>query len=219
MRLQKLIFFILLCSFCTALFCTSTALAQDIKLIALFKDKAMIYLDGKRVLLHKNKKNRHHILLLSADTEQAVMRYDGKEVIYKLNMLISTSYNKKTQAELILWANNKNMFTTNGKINGQNVNFLVDTGATAIAMSESQAKRLGIAYKSAQKGLAQTAASIVNTWQINLKTVQIGDIKLRNVGAIIIQGNQNSHILLGMTFLSKVNMTRSGDKMHLLQKY
>ncbi|MFK5987114.1 MAG: TIGR02281 family clan AA aspartic protease [Pseudomonadota bacterium] len=193
--------------------------ANKIKLIALFKDKAMVKINGKQVLLHKNKKNRYKVLLLSADSEQAVIQANGQQQVYKLNMLISTSYTKRGHAELVLWANNQNMYTHNGKINGKNVHFLVDTGATAIAMNEGHARSLGVNYKNAPKSIAQTASGIVNTWQVTLRKVELGQIKLHNVQAIVIQGTRSKQILLGMTFLSHLKITHSGKKMHLFKKY
>ena len=211
---KKLLLFL----FC--IICSSSLLAEDqVKLIALFKDKAMVTINGKQVLLHKGKKNRYKVLLLSANSEKAVIRVDGEDRTLKLNMLISTRYNKRDQTEVTLWANNQDMFSSNGKINGKMVHFLIDTGATSIAMNETHARQLGIDYRGAQKGFAQTASGVVNTWTVKLNTVELGDIKLRNVGAIIIQGNSSKQILLGMTFLSQVKMVRNGNKMHLLKKY
>lgn len=212
-RLQSIILSVFV--FCL---CSPFAFSQEFKLIALFKDKAMVMVDGKRVLLHKNKKNRYKLLLLSANSDRAIIRFNGVDSTYKLNMLISTSFSKREHTEVVLWANNQNMFTSSGKINGKRVFFLVDTGATAVALSEAQAKQLGIRYKNAQKGFAQTAAHVVKTWRIKLNSVELGGIKVRNVPAIIISGNQRSPILLGMTFLSKVKMVRSGKKMSLLKK-
>ena len=200
-------------------FSSATHQHNEIKLIALFKDKAMIKLNGKQLLLHKRKKNRHGVLLISADSEKAIIHTAGEDKIYRLNMLIATSYNKREKAEITLWANNQDMFSSNGKINGKNVHFLIDTGATAIALNEAYAKQLGIDYLTSQKGFAQTASGVVNTWYIKLKTVELGDIKLRNVGAIVIQGNSSKQILLGMTFLSQLKMIRNGKQMRLSQKY
>jgi len=200
-------------------FSSPTHQHSEIKLIALFKDKAMIKINAKQLLLKKNKKNRHGVLLISADSEKAIIRTAGEDKTYRLNMLIATSYNKRKQAEVTLWANEQNMYSSNGKINGKNVHFLIDTGATAIALNEAYARQLGIDYSNAQKGFAQTASGMVNTWHIKLNSVELGDIKLRNVGAIVIQGNSAKQILLGMTFLSQLKMTRNGMQMRLSKKY
>jgi aspartyl protease family protein len=213
--ISKVLFSLLFC-----MILSSALLAEDkIKLIALFKDKAMVIINGKQVLLHKGEKNRYKILLLSANSDKAVIRINDEDRTFKLNMLISTNYSKRDQVEVTLWANNQNMFSSNGKINGKNVHFLIDTGATAIAMNENHAKKLGVNYRNAQKGFAQTASGVVNTWMVKLNTVELGDIKLRNVGAMIIQGTSSKQILLGMTFLSQIKMTRNGQKMRLLKKH
>jgi len=207
-----------LCLFC--LLFSANALAElDIKIQALFKNKVMATINGKKRMLSVGKASPEGALLIKSDSESAQIKVNGKTKTYVLGNSISVRYKKRKNAQVILWADAQNMFSSNGKINGKTVHFLVDTGATNIAMNESDAKRLGINYRKGTRGYAQTASGVVNTWSVLLDSVEIGPIKVNYVEAAVIQGTSSKTILLGMSFLSKVQMSRSGQKMTLVKKY
>ncbi len=108
---------------------------------------------------------------------------------------------------------------TFGNINGRSVRFLVDTGASAIAMNAEQAKHLGIRYdKVGVRGSVSTASGFVDAYRVRLKSVSVGRITETNVEAFVIDGNHPGPILLGMTFLSRLSVEHSGNAMTLLQK-
>ena len=107
----------------------------------------------------------------------------------------------------------------NGKINGKPTHFLLDTGATYIAMSEAEADRMGLVYENSRKSLIQTASTVVPVWNILLDNVRVGDITVSQVEAVILQGSQPQPALLGMSFLQHVKLERNGASMILQQKY
>ena len=193
--------------------------APEIKIQALFKNKVMATINGKQRLLVAGKPSREGVLLIKSDSEEAQIKVDGNIKTYRLGNAISVRYKKRKNAEITLWADEMDMFSSNGKINGKRVHFLVDTGATSIAMNESDAKRLGINYRKGNRGYAQTASGVVNTWHVTLDSVELGPIKVNYVEGVVIQGTASKQILLGMSFLSKVQMTRSGKSMRLVKKY
>ena len=111
------------------------------------------------------------------------------------------------------------MYRVVGSINGFPVRFLVDTGASSIAMNSAQARRLGIDYRVEGKpGMASTASGVVRSYGVVLDRVKVGDIELRNVRAEIIDGSHPQQVLLGMTFLSRVDMAREGQMLELTSK-
>ena len=120
------------------------------------------------------------------------------------------------QASKVTIPNSNGMYFVNGLVNQQGVKFLVDTGATSIAMNSDTAERLGIDYRNAgSKGKAFTAAGEVNTWDLHLATVTVGDITLHNVDAAIIEGQHPQVALLGMSFLNQTRMVNNGTLMTL----
>jgi aspartyl protease family protein len=109
-------------------------------------------------------------------------------------------------------------YTTIGTINGQVTSFLVDTGATTIAISQIEAEKLGLRYLSGKRIVTHTANGTVPAYLIELAVVQIGSVQVRNVDAIVIPG-QMSHVLLGNSFLNRFQMRRENDVMTLELRY
>ncbi|PCH63268.1 MAG: hypothetical protein COC04_04625 [Gammaproteobacteria bacterium] len=111
------------------------------------------------------------------------------------------------------------MYITPGTVNGYSVDFLVDTGASTIALNAETAKRLDLEYiENAPVGV-KTASGITLAYPVTLDEVQVGDIKLYNVQAVVIDGPEPSRALLGMTFLGQLDMHQTGQRMDLKQKY
>lgn len=112
------------------------------------------------------------------------------------------------------------MYSTTGFINGHPVNFLVDTGATWIAMNANQARSLGINFRYiGKRGAVSTANGVATVYRVNLDKVRVGEIELNNVAAGVLEGNSPSQVLLGNSFLNRVEMQRQGQVMLLKQKF
>ena len=121
---------------------------------------------------------------------------------------------------MTIYRDAKGAYSTVGSINGRTVNFMVDTGATAIAMSSDEARRLGIVYRLDGDPVGVTTASgTVPGHRVTLDRVTVGDITLRNVDALVIPGNLPEQVLLGLTFLNRVEIRQDGTVMVLRTKY
>ena len=202
--------------------------AAEVKVLVLLSDKVVVTVDGKRHILKKGVPSQDEILLISTSLreETATIAIDGKEQAYPLNKQIysysSDEVAKKPQASqsIIIAPDSYGMYEVSGTINGFSVNFVVDTGATLISMNSLDAKRIGLDYKlEGRKSIAETASGITNIYVMNLKRVQIGDIMLRNVRGAVHDGNFPTVILLGMSFLSRLNMNREGRVLKLTKEY
>jgi aspartyl protease family protein len=194
---------------------------ERLRVVALFSNKAMVEIDGKNRLLKKGKASPEGVLLISADARGAVLEIEGKRETYELGRHVSSSYSKPKTQEVQIWRNVQGGYTTVGTINGQTVNMLVDTGASSVAMSEVEAKRLGIPYLLTGKVIRVSTASSgsVKGYRVLLDRVQVGDILLRNVEGTVIEGNSPSEVLLGMTFLGQLQMENKGNVLLLKTKY
>lgn len=117
-------------------------------------------------------------------------------------------------SEIVLAAGPGGHFVTTGSINGKSVQFLVDTGATSVAMSQADADRIGIDWKRGQRGLSHTAGGVVPIYSVNLNSVRVGDVEVFNVDAVVLQA-QMPVVLLGNSFLSRFSMRRESDVMRL----
>ncbi|MFW5425971.1 MAG: TIGR02281 family clan AA aspartic protease [Methylophagaceae bacterium] len=199
----------------------SLAWSKDLSVVVvgLFSDQAVVEINHKQQLLKVGKTSPEGVKLISANSKKAVLEIDGIKRTYELGEHISSSYSSTTaQAEVNLWPTN-GMYLTAGSVNGYTVDFLVDTGATAIALNAATAQRVGLDYLNAKKIGIKTASGTEIGYEVSLDSVQVGDITLNNVRAMVIDGEQPERALLGMTFLNQLEMVRTGEKMNLKQKY
>jgi aspartyl protease family protein len=97
---------------------------------------------------------------------------------------------------------------------------MVDTGASAVALNRSEASRLGISYLlEGDRIYVRTASGGSKAYAVKLDSVRLGDIMLRNVDAFVIDGDEPHTVLLGMSYLQRVNIKNDGQVMILEQKY
>ncbi|MBC8212431.1 MAG: retroviral-like aspartic protease family protein [Gammaproteobacteria bacterium] len=197
----------------------SASAQNSVKVIALFTNKAMLNINGQSIIMQKGD-TIQGVTLLSASGRAARIRFeDGSEKMLGLNRSIQQAYKKPQNSKLTLYSDSAGMFTVSGEVNGKNTPFLLDTGATYIALSSDEADRLKLPYQSARKGAVQTASEVVAVWHIKLDQVKVGDISVPNVDAVVLQGNNPRPALLGMSFLKHVKLHRNGAAMVIEQKY
>ena len=118
----------------------------------------------------------------------------------------------------VLRANDQGHFAGRFRINGKPVDSLIDTGATFVTMSEAAARNLGYGGNELQfRYEVVTANGKVKAARINLKSVEIGTVSVRNVDAMVIRGKDLAHPLIGMSFLKKLSGYRAeNDELKLI---
>jgi aspartyl protease family protein len=206
--------------FCWVLLSLPASAVESIQVMALFSGKAMVNIDGKRRMLAVGKTSPEGVVLISANSREAVIEIDGQQQSYRLGSQISTQFKKRESGpEAKIWRSGRR-YTTPGLINGQPVEFLLDTGATSVAMSSATAKRLGIQYRLKGRPIrVGTASGTANGYAINLDRVKVGEIELYNVAGAVIEGDSPRTVLLGMTFLKQVTMEDKGQLMLLKKRF
>lgn len=185
---------------------------EKISVLGLFKDTAIVKLDGKQRVLKKGKVSPEGVLLISANSREAVLEINGRRESYTLGTHIGGSFRKPEATVSSTIAPDANgMYWVNGSINGFQVQFVVDTGATLISMNRHQAKRIGLNYRmEGRESLANTASGESRIYIMNLDRVRVGDIELQDVKGAVHDSDFPRVILLGNTFLNRVNMKREG---------
>ena len=118
--------------------------------------------------------------------------------------------------EVVLQANYANAFVTDGFINGQQVTFLVDTGATQVSIPQRIANYLQLEPEGRGVDI-RTASGLVRAYETILNEVKIGDIALDWVGALINPSDRSNQILLGMSALKKLEFTHRDGQLILRQ--
>lgn len=198
-----------------------TALAVDkITVVGLFKDTAIVVIDGRRRLIRSGETSPEGVTLVSADSTEAVLEIDGERKRYGLGGRIGGSYAPPEQATVRIWPTPNRMYLVVGSINGYPVDFVVDTGATLVSLSGREARRLGIDYRVVgTPGKSSTASGIAEIFLVNLDRVRVGDIELRNVQGAVHDGDFPPATLLGMSFLGRVSMRQDGQVLELKKKF
>ena len=195
----------------------------SVQAIALFNNKAMLSVNGKKAKIIKVGESLHGVKLLASSTEQAEVEFDGTKENITLNsaVLLSTKLAAKPgQSDSAqLWADQSGFFRGQGSIGGRSLEFLVDTGANLVVLSSQQADQIGLSYQEGFKTYASTASGNAPMYAITLDQISFQGIELRGVQAGIIQGAFPEIPLLGMSFLKRLDMNRSGDQMDLKKRY
>ena len=205
-------------------FCSITApgvrAESAVRVVGLFKDRAAVLIDGKQRTLRVGQTSPEGVKLVAADSESAVLEYDGEEFKGLLDARVSTHSKPPATQEVQIWRNTQGMYATTGSINGLPVSLLVDTGATLVAMNAAQARRLGIDYRVVGVPAAITTASRREpAWAVTLDSVKVGEIELRNVDGVVLEGAQPETVLLGMSYLGRLEISNDGRLLTLHRKY
>jgi aspartyl protease family protein len=196
--------------------------AADINLIGIFGAKATLMVDGgKPRTLAVGETSPEKIRLLSIGIDSAVVEIDGKrETLHLGNQRIAAARSSGSAQRVVLTGDSRGHFYTTVVINGASIRFVVDTGATSIAISADDARRANVRYTVAERGFSQTANGVVPFYRVKFDTVTLGDITLNNVDGAVMEGNAlGSYGLLGMSFLSRTEMRRDGDTLTLTKRY
>ena len=211
---------------CTALtFSVASAQAADISVTALFGGKAQISVaGGKPRMLSAGQTSPEGVKLISADSSAAVIEFQGKRRSLALGSGmriggVDLSAGSSSGSSVTLTADTQGHYVTMGQVNGGTVQFLVDTGATSIALPSADARRLGINYLNGQRGFTQTANGRAAAYRITLDTVKVGDITLHAVEAVVLEGDGLKIALLGMSFLNRTEMKRDGQALTLIRRF
>ncbi|RKZ65464.1 MAG: TIGR02281 family clan AA aspartic protease [Gammaproteobacteria bacterium] len=208
----------LLVLFLAVYYSTSYAV-ENIQVQGLFSKKVVVLVDGQRHIVSVGKVSPEGVKVISVDSDGAVLEVEGQRKHYNLGSTVITTFRQPEKQQEKIFKNSGGMYMTYGNINGRSVRFLIDTGASAIAMNAAQAKHLGIRYdKYGVSSSVSTASGYAKAFRVHLKSVSVGDITQTNVDAFVIDGDHPGPILLGMTFLGRLSVEHNGNAMTLTQK-
>jgi aspartyl protease family protein len=197
---------------------SGSAMALDVNVVGLFPNKAVVQIDGGPLqTISVGQKTREGVLLVSVQGDGATFEVDGKRM--DLGMGHARMAPSSGAASAKITADERGHFMTMGSVNGMPVRFAVDTGATFISLSANEARRLNLDYRKGQPALMSTANGNAAAYRIKLDTVRVGDIALNSVDAVVMESDSPHVALLGMSFLSRMNMNRDGEVMTLTKRF
>ena len=124
-----------------------------------------------------------------------------------------SSFKRGTQSVLVLKRNRMGHYVATGQINGYPVTFLLDTGATDVAVPKSVADAIGLRYGAPIS--VSTANGSATAYRTEIHALSIGELKFNQVRASILPGMKGDEILLGMSALKQVEFSQRGDELTL----
>lgn len=186
-----------------------------VNVIGLIGDRAILRVDGQQVMLRRGESGSG-VTLIDIVAGEALLRIGKREVSLGMGKDTGGIAAREAAASIEIVMNSRGQFITSGMINGLVVEFLVDTGANHVSMTTHDARRLGIDYAmEGRSSRSATAGGMVNSWQVTLRSVQVGPIVLRNVQASVRESTLHAPILLGMTFLSQISLQQENNKLKM----
>ncbi len=193
--------------------------AMSVEVRGLFNGSAIVVVNGKQHLLKKGQKSPEGIELIEATSKFAIVNIAGEQRKLTMTQRIAANFQEATTREVRLSSVAGGHYITPARINERTVNVMVDTGATTVAMSSRDARTLGIDYRKGEPARVSTASGIANAYRVMLNSVAVGSVVVNNVEALVTDGNFPEIILLGNTYLSRVQMTQDNGVLILETKY
>lgn len=192
--------------------------ATDVALVGLMPGKAMVVIDGgARQTLAVGASSVEGVKLVGIESGAAQFLIDGKPRRMQIGQSVVSAASAE-KAPVVLMADPRGHFVTSGSINGVPVQFLVDTGATFVSLGAADARRARIDFARGSPGATMTANGLARVWKVRLASVKLGNITLQDVEASVHEQDMPV-VLLGMSFLNRMEMRRDGSTLTLSQRY
>lgn len=179
--------------------------------------RALLIIDGQRELLAVGG-SAQGVRLRALQGDSAEVEVQGRVLTLRLGAATLATGRDAAKPDaagaIVLTAGPGGHFVTEGSINGRPVRFLVDTGATTVALGQAEAMRLGLDLRHGEPALSSTANGAVPVLRLTLARVRVGEVEVTQVPAVVLP-QPMPYILLGNSFLTRFQMRRENDVMRL----
>lgn len=196
------------------------ASAQSVALSGVLGSKALLVVNGSAPKTLSAGDTHMGVKLINVSGELATIDINGQRSTVRVGeapVSIGARRDTTSSNKIVLPLASGGHFFAQGTVNGKPIQFMVDTGATTVALGAEDAKRMGIDYQKGRPVRMGTANGMAQGWLVKLSSVKIGDVEVFEVEAIV--GPNMPYALLGNSFLSRFNMNRSSDQMVLERRY
>lgn len=192
-----------------------------VNVVGLFSNKAVLSINGGKPKTMSVGQTIDGVKLIAANSQVATLQVEGKT--QQLGMGQAASMGSANAgngvSSVTLYADKQGHYVSNCTINGKEFKFLLDTGATTVAMNSGDAKFANIDYKSGTPVPVSTANGVVMAYSVTLASLKIGAVTLNQVEATVLEGGSPPIILLGMSALNRLDMKRQDIALTLTKKY
>lgn len=204
----------------SAIFSGLAVAETQVNIVGLFSNKAVVMINGGKPKTLSVGQTSEGIKLLAADSNTATLLIEGKTKQLGMGQAASVGGNAASSSPSVtLYANAQGHFVSECQINGASLRFLVDTGATTVALNSGDAKFANIDYKRGKPIQVATANGVVTAYLVTIANLKIGSITLSQVEASVVEGGSPPIVLLGMSALNRLDMKRQDIAMTLTKKY
>ena len=200
--------------------CALAAQAQSVAMTGGMGSKALLVINGGAPKALAAGDEHKGVKVVSVSSDATVVDVGGKRQTVRLGgapVSLGGSGPGGSGSQIVLTAGTGGHFMTQGNINGKAVEFMVDTGATAVSLSAADAKRIGLKYEDGQKITTSTANGNARAYLVRLNSVRIKDVEVYDVEAVVGEASM-PFVLLGNSFLTRFQMKRENDIMTLTKK-
>jgi aspartyl protease family protein len=207
-----------------SLLALAAAAQAQVQLGGVMGNKALLVIDGQTQMLGVGDTARG-VRLVSIAGDSARIELQGKPLDLRVGgspLVLGGGGAPGTAGssarEIVIPAGDGGHFFMNGTINGHSVRFMVDTGATLIAVGQAEAARIGLDLHKGQLGQGSTANGVTPMVMLTLDSVRMGEVELYNVAAAVTPANM-PYVLLGNSFLNRFRIQRDNEVMRLVKRY
>ncbi len=193
------------------------AYAQSVALAGILGGKALLVVDGSAPRSVAPGGSHMGVRVVSVGRDGVVLEVAGAQRAIQLGESPVSIGGSAAGQRIVLKADARGHFINSGFINGRVMQYMVDTGATTVAIGRSDAQRMGLKFEQGQPVMMNTANGTAQGWRMRLESVRVGDVELRSVDAIV-TAEAMPYVLLGNSFLREFHMNRSGDEMVLQRR-
>ncbi len=168
------------------------------------------------VLVGQATKIRHYQWWVESYSVQALQHWmEETKDLWPETLKNKVAYQPSKTRRLILQLNTSGHYQAKGYLNDYPVDFLIDTGATVVAIPALFAPQIGLELGAPEK--IMTAKGETTMHQTNIEQIRLGNITLHNVEGGIVIGMEDNRVLLGMSFLKRLNMQQQRNMLILEQ--
>ena len=205
----------------TVLLAAPVLAATQLNVVGLFSGKAVVAINGSAPQTIAAGQTKNGVKLLSASSESATFLVEGKQQTLKMGQAasIAGANAPANNSPVSLYADQAGHYFGNLNVNGVSLKYVVDTGATTVALNSGDAKFAKIDYEKGEKVTMSTANGNVSAYLVHINTLKIGTIVLNDVVATVSEGDSPPFVLLGMTALNRMSMKNENAILTLSKKY